>query len=90
MKHSRTRVSDHALIRYLERAGGFEIERLRAEIGHRIDAAAVAGASGVIIDGYQFRIKADQFGPVVTTVLPASWLIRNHQRIDAEEGSDAG
>ena len=65
MKRSRLRVSDHAVLRYLERVGGFDIERLRREIARR--------ACGVVVDGWSFRSKDDPQGPVVTTVIEAHW-----------------
>lgn len=71
MKRPRTHVSDHAIIRYLERVQGFDILRLKAEIGHRVDEAAQAGASAVIIDGFSYQITTDESGrPVVGTILP--------------------
>ena len=82
MKKPRVRVSDHAVLRYLERAGGFDIERLRREIGHRVEAAVAAGASGIQIGGVNFRIKEDEHGPVVTTVIHDDWLIRGHRRVE--------
>lgn len=36
------RVSDHALVRFLERAGGCELEPLRAAIGASLERAVVA------------------------------------------------
>lgn len=71
MTRPRTHVSDHAVLRYLQRVGGFDIDGLRAAIAVRVDAAACAGASGVVIDGFVFRIRRDVHGPVVTTVMPA-------------------
>jgi hypothetical protein len=69
MKRCRTGVTDHAIVRYLERVQGFDIERLRAEIGRRVEAAATVGASAVVIDGFAYAIRLDAEGrPVVTTV----------------------
>jgi len=67
----RTHVTDHALVRYLERVGGFDIEALRQAIARRVDEAARVGACGVVIDGFIFKLRRDQHGPVVTTVLIA-------------------
>ena len=71
MKRPRTHVTDHAIVRYLERVGGFDIDGLRQSIARRVDLAAATGASGVIIDGFIYKFQRDQHGPVVTTVLPA-------------------
>lgn len=68
MKKSRIPVSDHAVLRYLERVEGLDIERLRREIGARVDLAVDLGACGVIIDGFSYKIE----GGVVTTVLRMS------------------
>lgn len=84
MKKPRVRVSDHAVLRYLERAGGFDIERLRREIGRRVEDAVAASASGVSVGGVNFRIKEDEHGPVVTTVIRDEWLLHNHQRSEGE------
>jgi hypothetical protein len=64
-------VSDHALVRYLERVGGFAVEQLRRELGLRLAEAAQAGASTVTIDNFAYRIARDAEGRAcVTTVLP--------------------
>jgi hypothetical protein len=71
MTQRRVRISDHAMLRYLERVGGFDIEGLRKSISDRVTAATVPGQVGVTIDGHSFRICEDDWGPVVTTVLIA-------------------
>lgn len=71
MKRARLRVSDHAVLRYLERVGGFDIERLRQAIARRVETAVQAGACGVVVDGWSFRIADGPHGPVVTTVIDA-------------------
>lgn len=68
MKKSMATVSDHAVIRYLERVIGMDIETLRREIGHRVDRAAEMGATGCILDGFEYRMKEGN----VTTVVEAS------------------
>lgn len=61
-------VSDHAVLRYLERVGGFEIDALRAEIASRVGQVYASGASNVIIDGFRFAVEDGLTGPVVVTV----------------------
>lgn len=65
----KVRVSDHAMVRYLERVGGFDMTRLRAELEARVAATYVLGAPAVVIDGFRFAVRVDQHGPVVTTVI---------------------
>lgn len=65
MKKPRHDVSDHALIRYMERGLGLDVEALRRELGRRVDAASdgIDGMNAVIIDGVRYAIQ----GMVVTT-----------------------
>ncbi len=67
MKKSIVTVSDHAVLRYLERVASMDIERIRRSIGRSIDAVMLKGATGVIIDGIRCRIDAGS--GVVTTVV---------------------
>lgn len=85
MKRPRVRVSDHAVVRYLERVGGFDIERLRAEIARRVEAGVKAGACGVTIDGYSYRIRVDEHGPVVSTILDANMGTSDRRRREGRE-----
>ena len=64
-KQPSIRVSDHAVLRYLERVGGFEIEALRQNIAKRCESAVNAGASSITIDGVALLIED---GVVITTV----------------------
>jgi len=67
------RVSDHALVKFLQRAGGFEIEALRAGIEgslkRAMTAAADVGAGSLTIeaDGLRYVIRNN----IVVTILPA-------------------
>lgn len=70
-RQTAVRVSNHALLRFLERAGGFDVEGLRASIeaslNRAVSAAETIGTGNVIInaDGLQY-IVCD--GVVVTVV----------------------
>ncbi|MBR9841190.1 MAG: hypothetical protein GYB50_25405 [Rhodobacteraceae bacterium] len=68
MKKPRHPVSDHAVVRYLERVQGVDIDALRKAIGHRVDAAVAdhEGASAVIIEGFRYCLTPEG---VVATVL---------------------
>lgn len=63
------RVTDHAVVRYLERARGFDIEGVRRHIAETC-AAGVVGATCVRSEGVRFGITHNDTGPVVTTVTP--------------------
>lgn len=89
------RVTDHAVLRYLERVGGFELERLRTEMARRIAAGGPGqvGPDGEIciaIDGAIYVLRTRGGVQMVTTVLtqetarPRQRLPRFHER----EGDD--
>jgi len=69
MKKSRVRVSDHALVRYMQRFKGIDCEKARRELGQRLDAAYVEGACGIVIEGFSVRVVIDDGVPVAVTVL---------------------
>ena len=64
---SKLRVSDHAVLRYLERAGGFEIETLRKEIAARIVRVGFTSPGYTRFDGMTFVVRESKDGPIVTT-----------------------
>lgn len=66
MKKPRHHVTDHAVVRYLERVHGVDVEGLRRRIGRRVDLAVHLGASGAIVDGFVYRVEAGR----VVTVAP--------------------
>jgi len=68
MKKSVVTVSDHAVLRYIERVLAVDVEQLRREIGHQVDRTMREGACGVTSGGFTFRLA----NGVVTTVLEAS------------------
>ncbi|MCW1934101.1 hypothetical protein [Pararhodobacter zhoushanensis] len=72
MKHARPHVTDHAVLRYLERALKLDIETHRRKIGALVESAAAQGATGVIIDGMRYCLIRDANGAVVVTVREAS------------------
>lgn len=77
MKKSRVRVSDHAVLRYLERGLCVDIEGLRRRIGRRADRADAAGASAIVIDGLRYRVVEG----CLVTVEPANVRRRRRRRI---------
>ncbi|WP_193668268.1 hypothetical protein [Paracoccus kondratievae] len=73
----RVHVSDHALLRYLERVGGFEIERLRKEISARLQPWSGIGYGAVVIDGHAYVIDNNPMkGAILVTVLPSGSAYR--------------
>ena len=58
-------VSDHALLRWLQRRYGLDVEAERRKIDRLTDAAVRIGATTVKVEGVQFVIKG---GRVITTL----------------------
>jgi len=66
MKKPRAVVSDHAVIRYMERVMGLDMDVVRHEIARKVDKAMDhPGCSAIIVDGMEYCLK----GQTVTTVL---------------------
>lgn len=58
MRRSRFHITDHAVLRYLERVKGVDIDAVRDEIANKVNVAAEhRGLSAVIIDGFRYAIK---------------------------------
>lgn len=77
-KTPRLRVTDHAIVRYLERVGGFDIEGLRKRIADRLQPAADAGAHAVRVDDHFFVLGNDGNGPAVITLLEKTPSVEGH------------
>ncbi len=76
MKKPRVQVTDHAVLRYLERGLQMDIEAIRCEIGHRVERGVDRGASAVCVDGLRYRLVDD----VVVTVVPVNRPARGKGR----------
>ena len=59
-------VTDHALVRYLERVVGIDVEAHRREVAGLVGVAVEHGASALVHDGHRYRISDFR----VTTVVP--------------------
>lgn len=68
MKHSPYTVTDHAVVRFLERVKGMDIDAVRAEIAEKASTALELGASGAVVDGFSYKIA----GGRVATVMEAN------------------
>ncbi len=80
------RVTDHALVRFLERAGGLDVDALRAVLAASLERAATAAASigarrcTVIVDGLRYVIEDGH----LVTVLDASMRFGEVHRAPAD------
>ncbi len=57
MKKPIAHVTDHALLRYLERAKGIDIDAIRDELGHVVDKAIEMGAGAAVVDGVKYILR---------------------------------
>lgn len=65
-------VSDHAVLRYLERVAAIDVEAIRARINADTKRALAAGASGIVANGISYRFK---YNRVVSV-----WIDQAHSR----------
>ena len=70
MKHPAIHVTDHAVLRYLERVQGWDIEEVRAHIAKRVEPAVRCGASGIQIEGFSYKLSYRDAVVAVTTIMP--------------------
>ncbi len=64
MKKPIVHVTDHAVLRYLERAHGVDVEGLRRRIGRTVDNGVKHGANGVKFCGLSYVLV----GKTVVTI----------------------
>ena len=76
MKKPLYHVTDHAIVRYLERAEGMDIETLRRRIGQTVQTGIEQGANGVVSGGYVYRIE----GVAVVTIAAQNEVERGHKK----------
>lgn len=58
-------ITDHAVVRYLERVKGIDIEATRSEIADIVKRGVALGAQSVLVDGMRYRLEGNH---VVTVV----------------------
>ena len=74
-------VTDHALLRYVERVFGLDIEMVRTHIEKSVRGPAIAGATTTTIDGYVYCLKERGNGAVaVTTILDTDMRAKRYRR----------
>lgn len=56
----RPHITDHALLRYLERHVGIDVEAHRREMERAVERGVEQGASGVLVHGLRFCLKAER------------------------------
>lgn len=61
-------VSDHSVLRYLERAKGFDFEPVRKAIKERAELALKAGSRRILLDGVELVVTHNG---VVATAVPS-------------------
>lgn len=73
-------VSDHAVLRYLERAHGLDVDAVRRHLAGLAVNGARLGASGVIVEKVKLLLRPTEgdFGEsaTVVTVIPVNWPSR--------------
>lgn len=58
-------ITDHAVVRYLERVKGIDVEAVRSEIAEIVGRGVQLGAQSVLLDGMRYRLEGNY---VVTVV----------------------
>lgn len=82
------KISDHALVRFLERCGGMDVEGVRADMSRSLarahNAARQMGQSDylITIDGSTYVVR----GEMVTTVMPARKQHELFKALDSNRG----
>jgi len=72
-------VTDHAVLRYLERKHGVDIEAIRAHIAQLVARGVEKQGDAVVVEGVKFVLR----GNVVVTVGQRQWVFSKPERDDA-------
>ncbi len=80
MKKPAVHVTDHAVIRYLERVMGYDIEGLRQQLGREVAPAVELGACGLVSNGFRFVIIDGTLVTVTRTAARAQATFDHRER----------
>ena len=69
-------VTDHAVLRYLERAHGLDVETVRLHLAGRVVNAARLGAVGVTVENVKLVMRRKGADIHVVTTLKGHWPSR--------------
>lgn len=84
MKKPLAHVTDHAVLRYLERVKGIDINAVRNELGHVVDTAVKMGAGAAVVDGIKYVLNERTIvtAALVKTVPERGRSVRRRPRKD--------
>lgn len=69
-------VTDHAVLRYLERAHGLDVDAVRRHLAGRAANAARLGAVGVTIENVKLVLVRDAGATSIVTAMAPRWPTR--------------
>ncbi len=70
-------VTDHAVLRYLERAHGLDVDAVRRHLAGRVKTGARLGAIGVTIEKVKLVLLHREAGVFVVSAIEAHWPARD-------------
>ncbi|MCO5059662.1 MAG: hypothetical protein M9905_17630 [Rhizobiaceae bacterium] len=73
------RVTDHAVLRYLERAHGLDVDAVRRHLSGKVLNGARLGAVAVTIENVKLVLREHADEIHVVTALKATWPSRDRQ-----------
>lgn len=89
MKKPLAYVTDHALLRHLERVQGIDVEAIRLELGHLVDRAIEAGAKATVSEGMRYVLIEDRLVSCVPVKsIPLRGRARRRRRDREDEGDE--
>lgn len=87
MKKPEFIVSDHAVLRYIERHCGFSIDPIRAHIAKMVKGAIGAGAKSLAVDGITFRFaESDKYSGVMVVTTALERGMKSHKSLERHKG----
>ena len=89
MKKPLAYVTDHALLRHLERVQGIDVEAIRLELGHLVDKAIEAGAKATVSEGMRYVLIEDRLVSCVPVKsIPLRGRARRRRRDRETDGDE--
>lgn len=88
MKKPLAYVTDHAVLRHLQRVQGIDVEAVRRELGFKVDAAIEAGAAATVSNGIRYVLVENRLvscTPVKSTPMRDGRKRRRRVREEDEE-----